>query len=240
MNASEIWRAIPPEEKFELIARAQARGILSAVLCIVVCSTIAIGLKLSYLLWGSLIASPMIFQFATGKTWRRLKPKVILEYLAARSAARRFAFAKKSKDLTITLMFRGRLQERSVTAEAEEAVDAMENASLLTDHWVVLLADCLVVMEEQPGGATLTFGALLDDDRLRLEEVPAESGTRVRAVNLFYEERSGVTRVFTLETRFPAALVVFEKRVAACRQAAKQRSAEMKQLAEESGGFLPT
>ena len=168
LESSDLWRQIPPEEKFDIMARAHACGITWAVVTIIVASTMAIGLQLNWMLWASFVTAPMIFQFAAGKAWRDIKPCIMLEYLAARSAARRYAYTSKAESLDIELIFRGRIERLFDQENIQEALDAKIENRTESEVWIVLFNDAVVMMSEQPGGAVAEFAHLVND-RMILE-----------------------------------------------------------------------
>jgi hypothetical protein len=92
LNEDEVWRIVPPEEKLSLLAKANSAGFFASLMGVLVGWTVAVSLSLQWLVYVSLIFCPFIYQFAAGRTWRSARPRAMLEYLAARSAARRFAF----------------------------------------------------------------------------------------------------------------------------------------------------
>lgn len=215
LKESEIWRSIPPEEKIELMAKAHAKGIMSSGILIIVGCTIAVGLKVSWIMWGSLIISPFIFQFAAGKEWRGLKPRVMLEYLAARSAARRYAFDQRGKDLTPRLVFRGTLEEEFDRDHVQEALEAMIENTKQAEVWVSLFGDTVVMISERVGGAELKLGHLIDE-KLTVSSQSASGGgdySNDKVVQLIIKDKGKPERRFRLTSRYPAALVVFEKRL---------------------------
>lgn len=215
VNEHEIWRSIPPEEKFEIMANAHASGVVAAFITILISSTISIGLKVPMIMWGSIIAAPFIFQFAAGKKWRDVKPRTMLEYLAARSAARRFAFAQKGHDLTLRLMFRGKIEHEFDQDFVQEALEAIIADTKEAEVWVALFGDTVVMMQEQAGGAMLSFAHLLDEKL----QVSASGGSddsdysNNREVRLSYYGKDKVKKQVKLTSRYPAALVVFEKKL---------------------------
>jgi len=231
VDALEMWRLIPPEEKFQLMARAQAKGVLSCLTAIIVCCTLAIGLQLSWLMWAAFLACPFIFQFAAGKAWKHLRPMVMLEYLAARSAARRYAFATNAKDLTLVLIFRGKLER---VFEGEEGAIAALEATIEDNRelecWVALFTDAVVLMSEKPGGAQVEFAHLLNES-LNSEGVsPSDKGdySDDREVYLSYmDRRSNKLQKIKLTSHFPASLVVFEKKLVTLRSEWHTRQEQM-------------
>lgn len=236
VNDVEIWRQIPPEEKFELLSRAHASGLFTAIIMVVIGSTIAISLQMNWILWSSLLISPLVFQFAAGKAWRDLRPRIMLEYLAARSASRRYAFANRSQDLTLSLIFKGTLEQQFEEENLQEALEAMISQTKDAEVWVALFSDVLIMIAERPGGASLQFAHLLDD-KLKVSSNAKEKKsdyTNDKEVYLTYKDRATATdKQFKLTSRFPAALAVFEKRLLTLKEEAA-RKAETK-IAE----FLP-
>ena len=214
----EIWRQIPPEEKFELMSRAHAKGIMSAGITIIIASTIAVGLKLSWFMWGSFIAAPFIFQFAAGKEWRGLRPRLMLHYLAARSATRRYAFNVRCQDLTPKFMFKGHLEEMFDQDHLQEALEAMVDNTREAEVWVSLFSDAVVMIAERAGGAEMKLGHLLDDKLI----VQSSSGGGAndykngREIFLTVKEKNrddSPSKQYRLTSKYPAALVVFEKKL---------------------------
>lgn len=231
LESSELWRQIPPEEKFEIMARAHACGILTAVALIIIASTVAIGLRMGWMLWASLLLSPLVFQFAAGKAWRDLKPSVMLEYLAARSAARRYAFTTKAKDLDISLIFRARLERIFDEENIEAALDALADNSKERDVWVVLFADSVIMISEHPGGAKAEFAYLINE-RMKVDAKALDGGgdysDQKELIITAQKDRRSHPQSVKLISRYPAALVVFERRLKeSLAAAAKAREALM-------------
>lgn len=216
IDSSDLWRQIPPEEKFDLIARAHSHGVLACLVTFLVGCTLAVGLKQSWLMWGSLIMAPFLFQFFSGRAWRGIRPNLMLEYLAARSAARRYAFTARSKDLTLAFIFRGTIERQYEDEEAElKALEASIDNTRETQVWVSLFNDAIVMMSEMSGGAKVEFAHLLNDKLLVEGTSPAEKGeyARDREVYLSYSDRKPGPQKVKLTSRYPAALIVFEKKI---------------------------
>ena len=232
-SGDDIWRSVPPEEKFEAMAQAQAYGVVSASIMVLICSTIAVGLKLKWLMWGSLICSPFIFQFAAGKKWRDVKPRVMLEYLGARSAARRFAFSARGKNLTCKFMFRGKIEQIFPESAVQEALEAMIDNTNEAQVWVALFGDSLVLLQESIGGAEARFAQLIDD-KLSIESRSLDNRgdySSHKEIILKATNRARTkTDTFRLTSPYPAALIVFEKKLAQLREL---ESAASKLVVEE-------
>lgn len=218
-DATELWRLIPPEEKIDLLSRSHGSGILSALTVIVIGATLAVGLQIQMLLWGSLLLSPILFQIAAGKKWKTLRPKMMLEYLAVRTVSRRFAFMLNSRELNPKLIFRGRCQEVFEEDDVQATLAAAFDHVAERDVWIALFTDAIVVMVEDVGGARMHFGCSLLDSVTITGRTP-EGGSDYsssRVVRVEHKERGHIRRV-DLTSPHAAALVVFEKQALAYRE----------------------
>jgi hypothetical protein len=226
INSKELWRQIPPEEKVDLITKAHTTGVMAAIFAIIIMSTLAVGLKLGWLLWGSLVMSPFVFQYAAGRAFRGLKPKTMLEHLAARSAARRYAFSNKSQDLGLIMIFKGFLEEHFDSEQLEAALEAKVEDKLHSEVWVALFNDIIIMMDESPGGARLRFAHLLNENLSISGDSPAGKSeySSKREITLSYSHRLFGKKVFRLSSKYPAALLVFEKKALTLRQDAIMRN----------------
>lgn len=215
IDSKQLWRQIPPEEKFELMARAHSQGIFAALGAIVVGATLSVGLQLPWLLWCSILVSPVIFQGTASKTWRHLKPRVILEYLAARSASRRFAFSLNSSKLTVAAIIRGTYSEVYEEEMRTEQLEADFENKREQDVWIALFHDALIVISEQAGGARLELGQLLNKNIEVSGTSPSGQGEYAsdRQINLKVTNNFGVTKNCRLTSQYPAALIVLEKQI---------------------------
>ena len=213
----DIWQVVPPEEKLELMARAQAAGVVACIIAVIIASTIAVSLKLNWILWGGLMACPFIFQFSAGKKWRDIRPRTMLEYLAARSASRRYAFMTHSKNLGLQLLFKGKISRKFDQDQVLEALEAVVNKTDDIDVWVALFNDTVVMISEQAGGAKVEFAHLINE-RLGLSSTgPKDTKSDYssgRALNLTsMDKKGGDSQSWILTSRYPAALIVFEKKL---------------------------
>lgn len=215
IDARELWRYIPPEEKIDLLNRVHGQGILAALISVVVASTCAVGLQLTWLLWGSILIAPLVFQFTAGRAWRDLKPRLMLEYLAARSCARRLAFVQNSRSLTAELIFRATATEHFEESEVQEALEASLQNQQEEKVWVALFSDVVVVMVERPGGARLKFSCTIDDKLEIRDESPSGQGdySDDKILYLSFLEKNGVKRTISITSKHPASLIVFEKKL---------------------------
>lgn len=217
----EAWRQVPPEVKLEMMARAHSKGLLTALGTILVASTCAIALQEVLLMWAALCIAPIIFQFSANHAWRSIKPQSILRYLAARSAARRYAYTAKAEDLTLDLIFQGYMEPvidpEDSAAVIQAAIDNLKD----TEVWITLFRDTIVFMSEQPGGAKLeavypidhklsVASTSSDGEDYSLHKEVFITVTQKGLVNLGQEDTK---TIFKVTSRYPAALVVFEKKI---------------------------
>lgn len=203
----EIWRKIPPEEKLELMARAQSRGLAATLAVLAITATVAVGLKLPWLFWGAFFVIPIVFQFAAMKEWRTLKPRTMLEYLAARSASRRFAYVAQSQDLTVLLLFKGNLER--LPDDSSEQLDDFSDVGTrahATPVWIALFPDTLVVMSERRGGAQPELVHTLRE-RLQLTTEGFDDGGESRRLTVEITDETKPLQRWSMSSSYPAALL---------------------------------
>ncbi len=195
------------------MARAQSRGVAASLVILVITGTMAVGLRMPWVFWAAFVTIPFAFQFASARAWRDLKPRTVLEYLAARSAARRYAYGAQAKDLTVDLMFKGTLQRDFSTLGESEELDARIEDRDKVAVWVSMFADTIVMMSERPGGAKLEMIHSI----LERIEVTAEgfddSSAESRRLVIDVEVRKGDVERWFLTSPYPAALLVCERKI---------------------------
>lgn len=205
------------------MSRAQAKGVSAALSLIILAGTCAVGFRANLILWVSFLLVPLVFQLAAGRAWRRLRPVVMLEYLAARSAARRYAFSARGKELVINMLFRGTL-EQQVRREESELGEAEEETDEIIDVWIALFPDSIVVMSEGIRGANLEFCQILTE-RTRIEgEQIGRRGYEVRITR--GDSKTNLEKTYVLRSRHPGALLVFSKRAISYQEEAIRQQQE--------------
>lgn len=236
----DIWRKIPPEEKLLLMARAQAKGISASSILLGAVGSISLGLRIPWLFWSAFVAVPFVFQIASAKAWRSLKPRTMLEYLAARSAARRYAYSANGKDLVVSLMMKGSLHPDFTPEEEQQAIEARLEQRDKVDVWIALFPDTLVLMSEKAGGAKLEFAQSLFWDKIDVTAEGFDDSGAERRLILEVENKRGDRHRWFLTSPFPAALLVLERRIRTFiaeqrAQAEKDRLAYSELLAQKIG-----
>ncbi len=210
---------VPPEEKLGLLAKAQTSAVYTCIMFIGVAFTLAIALKIKWLVWISVLASPLLFQSAAHRAWRGLKPKILLEYLAARSVARRFAYAGSARGLDLDILFRGKVTD--ITNESEElsdAISSIEHSTKEATAWIGLLTDAVVAFSEKRGGGVLEFVSITDKRvEVHGKNIDGSSAeySQNREIFLTINKSYGGTSKYKITSDYPAALIVFEKKLAA-------------------------
>jgi hypothetical protein len=212
----DIWRKIPPEEKLLLMAQSQARGISASSILLATIGSISLGLRVPWLFWSAFVTIPFVFQLASAKAWRDLKPRTMLEYLGARSAARRYAYSANAKDLTVSIMMKGVLSPEYSADDQEEAIEARIEQRDHVDVWVALFPDTIVMMSERAGGAKLEFAQSLLGDKFEVEaEGFDDRNEERRLVFTIGDKKTSERHRWFLTSPFPAALLVLERRMRA-------------------------
>jgi hypothetical protein len=210
INHQEFWGRIPPEEKLLILHQAQAGGAMSAAVLVLAASGIAIGFQSPWIFWGSLIISPVVYKTISKGRFNKYRSNLMLLYLAARAAVRRYAYKYNAADLNVLLLFRGMLVKGTETSpynEREEVASPLE-------VWIALFHDTIVVIGEAVGGARLYLAHNLEPGLTVHGQSPEGEGdySRSRVVTLRSERYASFYRL-TSDT--PGALVVFEKKLAA-------------------------
>jgi hypothetical protein len=212
-SSFDIWRKVPPEEKLELMARAQSKGVGASLVILIITATVAVGLRLPWVFWAAFATVPFAFQFASARAWRDIKPRTVLEYLAARSAARRYAYGAQAADLTVDLMFKGRLgRDFSSLGESAELDARLEDRDAV-NVWVSLFPDTIVMISERAGGAKLEMVYSTIERLAVTAEGFDDSSPEQRRLVFDVEPRKGERERWFLTSPYPAALLVCERKI---------------------------
>lgn len=210
IDSKELWRFIPPEEKIALLSVAQAQGVTAALCGILICGTIAVGIQEEYIFYTSFLFAPLIYQMTAGRAWRGLRPRVMLEYLAARSAARRYAYSANVKDLSVKIMYRGFLKESYYKEELNDVFEKNVFGGNNKAVWIALFLDGIIIMEERMGGAELLFSHLIND-KISLKG-SSDGYENDLEITINSTDKRYDTRYFVLTSSYPAAQTVFLKK----------------------------
>lgn len=210
IDSKELWRFIPPEEKIALLTNAQTQGVSAAICAILICGTISVGIQEIYLFYASFFIAPLIYQLSAGRAWRGLRPRVMLEYLAARSAARRYAYSANVKDLSVKLMYRGSIKECFYKEELNDVFEKNVFGHNIKPVWISLFPDGIIIMEESMGGAELMFSHLIND-KITFKG-SSEGYDNDLEITINSTDKRYDNRYFVLTSIYPAAQTVFMKK----------------------------
>jgi hypothetical protein len=217
LSEENAWNSVALEERLELVSKCQADGLLAALAFTFMMGACAYGFDKIYLLLGSLFGAAIIMPMFSSYSWRKGKPALILNYLAARSMARRYGYTCNISDLDVVLIFKGETKQEFLDESAqldhmvgkgEEMEDAAEG---LLPVWVCLLRGGVVLIAEHAGGAKLVYSSPIGRDMV-CSPVRDEEGNPTGEISIVGIAHAKGRKV-TLASRFPAAFYVFERQL---------------------------
>lgn len=215
LSISHAWNSVALEERLELVSKCQADGIIASLVFAFMMGAVAYGFDKFFLLTVAIAGAILIMPMFSSYSWRKGKPALILQYLAARSIARRYAYGFNVSDLDIVLIFRGEMLEQFVSDEEEFAyrstqeVDLEHSSARNIPVWVCLMRGGLVLMSEKAGGAKLEFVTSIVRE-MSCEPTVTEEGVPTGAISVSGTGPSKGRRV-SVSSRYPGAMYVFEK-----------------------------
>ena len=233
----DIWQKIPPEERAEVVTRAQSTAISTILVVLMFGWAMAVGMREQWYFWGTFLIVPFAFQVATSKAWHALKPKLIVEYTAARATACFYAQQANGQHLLPTVQFKGIL-ERQFSDDQQTESDLSELSG--DEHrgpvpvWVTLFPDSLVMFSETPFGSQREFAhSTMEDISASTDEMEEDFGDR-RRLMLSVRDEAGAERRWVLTSKHAAQLTVCQRRLLSAmerRQVLMEQTALAKQNA---------
>jgi hypothetical protein len=218
LSIDDAWNGVALEERIELISRANGQGIVAALGTVCFLGATAYGFDKIWMLGASFAAALMVMPLFASFSWRRNKSAMILQYLAVRSVARRYAYGFNVTDLDIILIFRGFMEERFSSVEDEMLSKQHEDIEL--DHaavegrkavWICLMRGGVLMLSENSGGAKPEFFTPVAPEVV-CEKPRDDERTAERAVALTGGGPARGRRII-ITSDYPGALYVFEKQV---------------------------
>ena len=217
LSIENAWNSVALEERLELIARSHAVGLASGLGALVMLASVAYGFDEPLAFFGSLAISVALMPIFSSRYWRKHKPTTILQYLAVRSVARRYALGFNIRELDIVLIFRGRMKEIFESAEERELIlqnrqhdyDQMPDED--TRVWVSLFRGGVVILSEYNGGAKLESVTVLNEETLCRPAKPEEGGSKHATV--IRGAGDGRSRLLLIDSKYVGALYVFKQRL---------------------------
>lgn len=220
ISEAEAWNAVSLEERLELLSFCHAEGFKAAIIYCLYMGAVTYGFDLIWLFYIGLASALLVGPVYSARKWRREKPLIIMHYLAARTACRRYAFSIGFSHLVPQLIFRAVLHEEFSSKDEEETRVKLRNKELGLDLtsvepipvWICLLRGGLVVISEQRGGAKLELHSLINADAscsfIENKQSPEEKLLSFRPAGVHKNRR------VSFSSRFPGALYVLERQIA--------------------------
>lgn len=226
----DIWQKIPPEEKKQVASQAQSTAISAIVVLIMFGWAMAIGMREQWFFWGTFFVVPFAFQVATSKAWHVKKPKLIVEYAAARTTACFYAQQVTGQRRSPSLQFRGLLERpfgAHVQMERELSNETPEEPTGPVPVWVTLFPDCVVMFSETPFGSRREFAHSIFENLSASSESPEEDFGAQKRLTISVHDETGAEHRCVLTSTHSAHLSACERKLI---QAIERRTT----LAEEA------
>ena len=217
LSEENAWNSVALEERLELVSKCQADGLIAALAFTFMMGAVAYGFDKIYLLFGSLFGAMIIMPMFSSYSWRKGKPALILNYLAARSMARRYGYTSNISELDVVLMFKGETKQEFLneTEQLDHLVGKGEDLDDVSDErmpvWVCLLRGGVVLIAEHAGGAKLVYASPIGRDMVCSVQRD-EEGNPTGELSIVGIAHAKGRRV-TVSSRFPAAFYVFERQL---------------------------
>lgn len=217
----DVWQKIPPEDKRILLADAQSTAISTILILLMFGGSIAVGLKEPWFFWGTFLLLPFLFQVSSSKAWNLAKPKMLVQYTAARATACYYATQAHGHELVPSLQFRGFLGREIPEGSPEETPH--DSDDLMTDDnqtlreanpvWVTLFPDSLVMFSEGVAGSRSEFAHSIFDDISLSSQESEDDMEGQKKLSLSVRDQSGSEQRFTLTSNYPASLIACERKL---------------------------
>lgn len=223
-TADTLWQKITPEEKIDALNKAHTAGIFACIVAIFIAASMSIGLQIKFIFWGAILCTPLIFQFFSSRSWRNLKPSLILQYLAVRSVVRRFAFLEQAKNLEPEIIFQGIVREEPANEVDLEGISQVIHNNTPFTAWIALFSDTIIIFKESIGGGELVFSSPINEklvfecENLNQDEVNELEGEKKdyfaeKEITLQYVDKRSTSNVIKLRSKQKASLIVFERKL---------------------------
>jgi hypothetical protein len=227
----DIWQKIPPEEKSAIVSRAQSTAISAILVLLMFGWAMAIGMREQWYFWGTFLIIPFAFQIATSKAWHSLKPKLIIEYTAARATACFYAQQANGQKLLPTLQFKGFLERQlsdNQPTESDLSEEMLDRQPGPIPVWVTLFPDSLVIFSETPFGSHKEFAHSISEDISVGSEATEEEFGEPRRVSISVRDEAGAERRWILTSTHATQLTACERKL---QQSIERRNALLEQHA---------
>jgi hypothetical protein len=176
----------------------------------------AIGMREQWFFWGTFLVVPFAFQVATSKAWHVRKPKIIVEYTAARATACFYAQQVTGQRRSPSLQFKGLLAHpfpANTTPEHEISDETLEESTGPVPVWVTLFPDCLVMFSETPFGSRREFAHSLSEDLSASSDSPEEEFGDDKRLTISVHDEMGAEHRWVLTSKHSAHLSACERKL---------------------------
>lgn len=218
LSIDNAWQGVALEERIELISRVRAQGTVMTLLFVVYAASVAYGFDRINLLWLSVALALIMMPLSANRHWGKEKAALLLQYLAARSVARRYAAGLKMGDITPVLFIRGRLHDINEDGTVNTTIEGSEPL-----NWFCLLRSTLIVLTEARGGAKLSYALVINSEtkaQLHREDDPRKSGI----LHITSVLRGSATDI-AVSSPYPAALLALQMKMQQLSSERKKSSA---------------
>jgi|LauGreDrversion4_2_1035121.scaffolds.fasta_scaffold04425_6 hypothetical protein len=232
----DIWQKIPPQERAEVVTRAQSTAISTVLVVLMFGWAMAVGMREQWYFWGAFLIIPFAFQVATSKAWHSLKPKLIVEYTAARAAACHYAQQANGHLLVPQAQFKGFLERQfsdDQQSESDLITDRPEEPRGPVPVWITLFPDSLVMFSETPFGSQREFAHTFSEDvSVSTEEMEEDFGDQ-RRLMISARDEKGAERRWVLTSKYSALLTACQRKLLSAMER-RQTLAEQASMAKQS------
>jgi hypothetical protein len=233
----DIWQKIPSEERAAVVSQAQSTAISTILVVLMFGWAMAVGMREQWFFWGTFLIVPFAFQVATSKAWHSLKPKLIVEYTAARAAACFYAQQANGEYLVPQAQFKGVLEHagsENPATEEELSPDRPDEPRGPVPVWITLFPDSLIMFSETPFGSQREFAHHFSEDiSVGTEELDEDFGG-LRRLIISVRDETGEERRWGLTSKYNAQLTACQRKLLSAmerRQALAEETALAKQNA---------
>jgi hypothetical protein len=196
----------------------------------------AVGMREQWYFWGAFLIIPFAFQVATSKAWHSLKPKLIVEYTAARAAACHYAQQANGHLLVPQAQFKGFLERQfsdDQQSESDLITDRPEEPRGPVPVWITLFPDSLVMFSETPFGSQREFAHTFSEDvSVSTEEMEEDLGDQ-RRLMISARDEKGAERRWVLTSKYSALLTACQRKLLSAMER-RQTLAEQASMAKQS------
>ncbi len=219
-----------------MVSKAQSTAISTILVVLMFGWAMAVGMREQWFFWGTFLIVPFAFQVATSKAWHSLKPKLIVEYTAARAAACFYAQQANGHYLVPQAQFKGLLEHAGSEDQPPQedlSPDGPHEPRGPVPVWITLFPDSLVMFSETPFGSQREFAHHFSEDiSVTTEELEEDFGGQ-RRLMISVRDETGEERRWGLSSKHTAQLTACQRKLLSTMER-RQAMAEQTALAKQN------